>query len=259
MLKQSSDWASILNWSVPQRQLLNIQHPSLGDLFYCSPALPTDGQPVRGGVPVLFPQFAERGNLPKHGLVRQVSWQQDSPSRSSVTLEAMPSLGWHGTADLVLQVDNPTSDAMTLTLRVTNTGTTAFCFTGGLHPYFLVQDVQACQILGLQNNAYQDRYAAQDCLSEAGWISSTQAFERLYMQAPELILVDGQRRLSLSCRGFVEWMIWNCGQIGAQTLIDLPDSDWQRFLCIEPVIASQPFILTPNAIFEGSLTIRDIG
>lgn len=259
MRNPSSDLASILRWSVPQGQLLNIQHPSLGELFYCSPVPTADGQPVRGGVPVLFPQFAERGSLPKHGLVRQVPWQQDSPSQFSVTLDAMPSLGWHGAADLVLHVDHSASDTVTLTLRVTNTGTTAFGFTGGLHPYFLVQDVQACQVLGLQDCVYQDRYAAQDCLSEVGWISSAQAFERLYLQAPELVLVDGQRRLSLSCRGFTEWMIWNCGQVGAQTLIDLPDADWQKFLCIEPVIASQPMILTPNAIFEGSLTIRDVG
>lgn len=250
---------SALSWSVPQGQLLNIEQPDLGALFYCSPLPMADGQSVRGGVPVLFPQFAERGHLPKHGLVRQLQWHRPAFDQSSVQLEAMPSLGWHGQADLVLHVERLASDTVTLTLRITNTGTTAFSFTGGLHPYFLVQDVQACRISGLDGYAYQDRYAAQDGLSECGWMASAQAFERLYLQAPDLILDDGQRRLQLSCQGFTQWMIWNCGQAGAQTLPDLPDADWRRFLCIEPVVVAEPVWLAPQAVFEGSLMIRDIG
>ena len=35
-------------------------------MFYLSPLLAS----TRGGVPVLFPQFADVGPLPKHGLVR---------------------------------------------------------------------------------------------------------------------------------------------------------------------------------------------
>lgn len=254
-----SDSRCNIQWS-EAHSLLDVIHPELGSLFYCSPIQALIGQPVRGGVPVLFPQFAERGSLPKHGLVRQRFWNQDSASQVSVHLTPDPDVGWYGEARLVLCVlESAQSNAITLVLQITNTGHQPFEFTGGLHPYFLVQDVQVCQVLGLQDCAYQDRYAAHDCLSEAGWISTAQAFERLYLQAPELILVNGQRRLSLSCQGFKEWMIWNCGQAGAQILTDLPDADWQKFLCIEPVIASQPVLLAPNAVFDGRLTIRPIG
>ncbi|MEP6506549.1 MAG: D-hexose-6-phosphate mutarotase, partial [Betaproteobacteria bacterium] len=34
-----------------------------------------EGQAVRGGVPVIFPQFSSRGTLPRHGLVRTRGWQ----------------------------------------------------------------------------------------------------------------------------------------------------------------------------------------
>src|SRR6218665_3269405 len=33
------------------------------------------GQAIRGGVPVIFPQFAARGPLPRHGFARSKPWQ----------------------------------------------------------------------------------------------------------------------------------------------------------------------------------------
>lgn len=244
-------------WSTPQGQLLNIELPDLGSIFYLSPLAVVDQHPVRGGVPVLFPQFADRGHLPKHGLARQRQWRQITAYRYALHLCPLPQLGWFGDAELELQLSHSIHEqSVTLTLRIKNIGTQSFAFTGGLHPYFLVRDVQCCRILGLEQVAYQDRYPSQDSLSELGWIKQGQAFERLYLDAPKLIIDDGCRRLQLACSGFTEWMIWNCGEIGVQSLADLPASDWHKFLCVEPVIAETPIDVPPKTLFEGSLTIR---
>jgi glucose-6-phosphate 1-epimerase len=52
--------------------------------LYLSPQSTMDGQAaMRGGVPVCFPQFNQRGpmadRLPKHGFARNVAWQADAP------------------------------------------------------------------------------------------------------------------------------------------------------------------------------------
>ena len=43
--------------------------------LYLSPKALFDGKtPIRGGVPVCFPQFADQGPLPKHGFARKRLW-----------------------------------------------------------------------------------------------------------------------------------------------------------------------------------------
>lgn len=244
-------------WSTPQGQLLNIELPDLGSIFYLSPLAVVDQHPVRGGVPVLFPQFADRGHLPKHGLARQRQWRQMTAYRYALHLYPLPQLGWFGDAELELQLSHSIHEqSVTLTLRIKNTGTQSFAFTGGLHPYFLVRDVQRCRVFGLEKTAYQDRYGSTNSLSRSGWIEQGKAFERIYLDAPQLVVDDGHRALQLTCHGFTQWMIWNCGKIGAQSLVDLPNADWNKFLCIEPVIAEEPIEILPEAVFEGGLTIR---
>ena len=43
-------------------------------LFVSAAAKFEDGLAIRGGIPVCFPQFADQGPLPMHGLVRTVPW-----------------------------------------------------------------------------------------------------------------------------------------------------------------------------------------
>ncbi|MDH6420918.1 D-hexose-6-phosphate mutarotase [Polynucleobacter sphagniphilus] len=42
----------------------------------------------------------------------------------------------------------------------------------------------------------------------------------------------------------------------AKVLIDLPNADWRRFICIEPLIASHPILLQPTKKWAGHLTIQ---
>src|SRR6476646_1968945 len=43
-------------------------------LFVSSESRFEDGTAIRGGIPLCFPQFADQGSLPMHGLVRTVPW-----------------------------------------------------------------------------------------------------------------------------------------------------------------------------------------
>ena len=56
--------AHVLSWVSQGRERL-----------YLSPSNLWDGtSAIRGGVPVCFPQFNQRGTLPKHGFARNMDW-----------------------------------------------------------------------------------------------------------------------------------------------------------------------------------------
>src|SRR6202008_2510540 len=60
-------------------------------LFMGKTATFAPGDPIRGGIPVVWPQFANLGALPQHGFARKTEWQlaeneESSGEPSSVTL-----------------------------------------------------------------------------------------------------------------------------------------------------------------------------
>ena len=242
----------------PQWRMLGGQLCSLSwrgqPLFYVSPRIRPD-QPLRGGVPVLFPQFGPHGYGQKHGLARRRLWQAASqPDTYYLHLPADPQQHWPGEALLTLGL-HCHADTARLTLTVKNTGDAPFSFTGGLHPYFQVSDLGQITIDGLGTTGFDDRYDCADPLTPvAGWFHG-QAVERLYHAAPALSLQDGRRRLDLQASGFHNWMIWQPGEVGGRHLADLPNEDINRFICIEPVWVKPAILLAAGEQHEGCLQI----
>ena len=232
------------------------------DVFYLSPISLT--APMRGGVPVMFPQFADAGPLAKHGLVRTAPWQltkneetaTSHTSGFSLTIGSEDHASWPHAARLELEV-NATPNLLEFALRVTNTGNDRFGWTGGLHPYFALQDLLTSRLRGLAGLTAQDRFDANMVSQPAGDLQWTEApFERLFDGCPALELDGGAHTLRLSASGFDQWMVWNPGRLGANALKDLPPGDWRRFVCIEPVCVTRPIELLPGATFEGQLRIE---
>ena len=242
-------------------QVLFAQWPSSNrPLLYLSP-MTIEGLPRRGGVPILFPQFADRGTLPKHGFARNASWQcvdevqSERLWQSHYHLEITPHLllEWPHHASLDLWV-SLTDSELSLHLQIRNCGQSSFTWTGGFHPYWSVDDLLDTQIIGLQNTPCEDRYAPECKLDQSAQLVFTGALvERLYLVAPSLELINRHRSVFLECEGFSQWMVWNPGAQGQGDFADLPQGDWRHFVCIEPVIASTQNCLLPGQIFTGKL------
>jgi glucose-6-phosphate 1-epimerase len=250
MLSYSKLGAHVLQASINDRQLL-----------YLSP-LPNDAQhAVRGGIPVLFPQFANHGPHKKHGFARDLPWQLLEESANAngqrlvleLQIQQGDQLYWPYSVRLVLTTQL-LSNALNMHLQVCNLGSTQFAWSGGLHPYIYVADLCASQLLGLQGAAVQDRYdLGRTTETEASVSLSGEEFECLYDSQAQLRLQTPSHIIQLSMTGFDQWVVWNPGVIGAQAIKDLPDQDWKHFVCIEPVRLSRPSVLQPGEVFDGSL------
>ncbi len=218
------------------------------------------GSAVRGGVPVIFPQFSNRGPLPRHGWVRNRLWQatemraQDQYALATVTYTSTEE-------DLTLW-PHPFLLELTVVLEgnrldmewaVTNTGTTHFSFTGALHTYFAVQEVELCKLEGLQGLIYQDSLeggAAKKGSSAALEVDGP--IDRIYVQANRpLHLQDGARSLVIQQEGFQDVVVWNPWVEGARSLKDMPDRDFRKMLCIEAAAVETPITVSPQATWVG--------
>lgn len=241
-----------------------LRQVSPGDIFYTSPLSVNKEQCLRGGQPIVFPQFADSGGLKKHGFARNITWdllaEERAPLRHRIVLAKTISegevSGWPYDARIELDVKFFPGRVLQ-TFAVSNTGCKTFSWTGGLHPYFAVADISSASLKGLDGVIYQDRYRLAELLTgpfELRW--GAEPCEKLFETNPDLELITGNQQIQLSSSGFDQWMIWNPGEEGAKAISDLPDEDWNKFVCIEPVRVDNPVTLNPGENFLGSFEIR---
>ena len=225
------------------------------NIFYKSP-INVFGKTIRGGIPVLFPQFSNNGNLRKHGFVRDIVWElmyefqdeKQSIIEYDCNINDDDYAEWPYNTKLSLFYEMA-KNVLTIKLIVINTDNKPFEFSGGLHPYFAINSREIITINGLEGCIFKDSFPdIPFCLN------SNTLVERLYETNNSVKFFNGENWLTLKCAGFDNWMIWNPGEEGAKTIKDLPNDDWTKFICIEPII-SKPKILEPGELFIGELQI----
>lgn len=164
-------------------------------LFVSPLARHAAGQALRGGVPVIFPQFEQRGPLPRHGLARNRAWQpvqrnqlpghamavlrlaDDEATRAiwpqAFVCELTVGIGGQR-LDIELAVSHPLpagaggaegpADAADSAGSLGNEGGQAdgpaaaepMRFTAALHTYVRVNDLRQVRLEGLRGNRFED-------------------------------------------------------------------------------------------------------
>jgi glucose-6-phosphate 1-epimerase len=255
---------------VKQDKLIN--HQSLGaqvliyqDFFYLSPVVLDFRLPRRGGVTILFPQFADRGELTKHGLVRGIKWEMVSHDLNGLSEHLSYELNinpnnfgdWPHAANLRLDVVAEVK-SITFSLTIKNLGDGSFTWTGGLHPYIKIENLLNVKIEGLKGSKVGNKYKPDQNHQLNHFLSfDGQPFESFFLSSSDLVIHEDHKTVHLSSTGFSEWMIWNPGQSGVKDFLDVPKNDWFKFICIEPVIAHHPQLIEGGRQFTGTFMITE--
>lgn len=226
--------------------LVSWQGADGAERLFCSAASKLDGsRAIRGGVPVIFPQFAERGTGMRHGFARVATWrlQQSGAGFAVFALEhgdlpAALAQAWpHGFA-LTLRVE-VNGATLALAFEVTNTGADAFAFSAALHTYFLVGELARMRIGGVQE----------------GLLQIDDKFDHIYRHIDgAMTLADDNSTLRLAQSGFTDAVVWNPGALDAAALNDMQDAEYRRFVCIEPALI-EPLTLAPGAAWRGAHSV----
>jgi glucose-6-phosphate 1-epimerase len=220
-----------------------------------------EGAAIRGGVPVIFPQFATEGPLPRHGFARTSPWTLAGVERAA-----------DGSAHARLELRDtaatraiwPASFLATVTVRVVgehlaiglavqNTGTQPFSFTSALHTYLRVEDVGDVELVGLRGARYRESSAPTVLITDdAETLRPMREVDRVYVDAPHrLVLRERRRALGIEATGFPDVVVWNPGTAAAARLTDMEPGGERRMLCVEAAAVQTPVILAPSQRWRG--------
>jgi glucose-6-phosphate 1-epimerase len=218
---------------------------------------------IRGGIPIIFPQFATEGSLPRHGFARTSTWSLGGVSRGSageaemeLVLRDSPATHaiWDATFRAIVSVAI-FAQQMAVSLVVENVGDAPFSFTAALHTYFRVDDVANAEIVGLRGARYRgdDHSLVED---EAERLRVDGFLDRVYVGAPShLELHENGRRMLIDSEGFPDAVVWNPGSERAAALADLDPGGERHFVCIEAAAVQEPVTLGPRRHWEGTQTL----
>ncbi len=213
-----------------------------------------DGVAIRGGVPVVFPQFSSWGPLPKHGFARNRSWELISVSDGSARFQLRDSDAtysiWPHAFLAEFMVAAP-DHMLVMELAITNRGAEPFSFTAALHTYLRVADLAATRIENLRGLKYFDAVLKQEAVQTEDTLAFPGEIDRVYFGATKVIVRDGQRVLEAQNFGFTDGVIWNPGAELAAKLADLDPDGYRRFVCVEAAIFREPITLEPYQTWRG--------
>lgn len=237
-------------------------------LFMGKTATFSPGDPIRGGIPVVWPQFANLGGLPQHGFARKSEWQLvetpdgDNEEQSSVKLQLSDDhrtrelWPYHFRTELKVSIDEKT---LTVELSAFNTGDELFNFTAALHTYIAVADIRETAIRGFTGKWYLDKtQGGNETKDEAKKLVISDETDRVYLKAPKKVEVEdrgNERRVEVRATGFKDAVVWNPWVEKVTGFIGLDTEDYLRMVCIEAAQIGAPVELKPGTSWSGAQTL----
>jgi len=253
--------AHITSWKDPKGNEL---------LFLSKNSFFKEGKAIRGGIPVIFPQFGP-GELPQHGFARASSaWKVYSTkiddhkniyvelilSEYADSLKVWPhhfnlhfsfTLSQHSLSNQLMVINN-------------NTENKPFSFTTALHTYYRVSHLHEASILGLKGVEYIDKVDQMKVKKEeAEEKKIAQETDYVYMNTPAtLTLRDGKhgRLFVVEKHGFTDAVVWNPWEEKAKTMADFSKEEYLEMICVEAAVVKTPVILQRGEKWVGNVNVH---
>jgi glucose-6-phosphate 1-epimerase len=227
-------------------------------------------EPIRGGVPIIFPWFGPKPGKAQHGYARNNTWELKeflSATDGSVSVRfRMPECSEAAAfpacvAEYIVTVN----ESLTMELIVTNNSHETFPFENCLHTYFEVSDSSAISVKGLQGTKYLDKVAnfAEKTESDDA-IRIASEVDRVYLNTAGTVEIHDpgfKRAIVVEKQGSASTVVWNPWITKAQQMPDFCNDEYQRMVCVESGnVASNALKLAPGgtASLKVKLTSKKI-
>jgi glucose-6-phosphate 1-epimerase len=220
------------------------------------------GMAIRGGVPIIFPQFGGMGQLPAHGFARISTWELVESATDHAILrlrESESSLSiWPHKFELeyIVRIGG---GQLELSLKATNTDSAPFEFTAALHTYLRVSDLRHTTVGGLKGLWLADRTKpsagqalVREVIQKDEWLEFPGEVDKLYFEAVNPVhVVQQKRKTSLEQGGFSDMVVWNPGPEKCAAFKDMQPDGYLEFVCVEAAAVEKPVELEPGESWMG--------
>ena len=216
-----------------------------------------ESQPIRGGIPIIFPWFGKPADKPgQHGLARIKDWELKeihSPAAGSVTVRlTLPPCAGLADGKIAVEYNVIVNATLTVELMVRNQTTEPFVFENCLHTYFTVGDINAVSVRGLKGVEYLNQPTNfsrhtdhEDVIRIAGEV------DRAYLNTKHTVDIQDpslQRIIRVEKEESLSTVVWNPWIAKAKAMPDYGDEEYQQMICVESGnVAENKLTLAPGA------------
>eukprot|EP00796_Vickermania_ingenoplastis_P003979 gene3979-2838_t len=230
--------------------------------LYNSPkTIYADGKAIRGGVPLIFPQFSDLGPLPvSHGFLRVSNFELKGITAKNGTQEVQlvyqlrPGMQKDlpdANVDVVLTV-NFNATHLHMDISVTNNHDSKdFEFGFAFHTYFGAV-TEKVVVGGLNDTPYLDDLQDRKRCPPEPVKNITEEIDRIYVNQKTkpvtLSFPTGgrQKTLTISTDNFKDVVLWNPWIEKTKATKDLPEDAYLHFVCVEHGIILEKEVLKPK-------------
>ncbi len=221
-----------------------------------------NGKPIRGGIPVVFPQFSDEGTLPKHGFVRTALWNVENVGEDKngnvfllLTFKADQNTKALWQYDFHLKYLITLGSTLTLNFSIHNDSNKAFKFQMAFHTYFSVPTIEEVKVRGLKGFYFADYLTDhKEFKEEQNELTINKETDRVYKQVMndiELIRSSANDKILIKKENMPDVVVWNPWKEKAHKLPDFADDEYLSMICIETGAIYKPYELSAGTKWEG--------
>ncbi|KAJ1791057.1 hypothetical protein LPJ59_005056 [Coemansia sp. RSA 2399] len=214
---------------------------------------------IRGGIPLVFPQFGP-GALPQHGFARTRTWTLAEAEVHGEGVYARLELSdndetraseWPYKFSIQYTVDLTATKLSTI-MKYENVDDQPFEFTSLMHTYFRVPAIADTVVAGLKGVVYADKVKGTDGVEEERVDVTVDANEdRVYKDVPGIVSVGyGNERVLVRRFNFKDIVLWNPWAEKAAEMSDFGNAEYNEMICVEVGTVSSKVSLCPGQVIS---------
>ncbi|KAG8344011.1 putative Aldose 1 epimerase [Trypanosoma vivax] len=246
------------------------------EMLYTSPeAVYESGVPIRGGVPIIFPQFSNMGPLPPHGFARVSEWRVKSTADGVATfvfevpLDNLWGRGAFPSAVAMAPIKKTNSvvellytitfnnQHLELGIEISNKDPTLVAeFAFAFHTYFALGDVGQTIVNGVNLTSYIDNRDPRRTLlpPKRLWTINGEIDNTYPRQNCAVLLLDMSKKRTIHISGvnLPDVVVWNPFVEKGKQMKDLPEDGYKKFVCVEHGRIEKHVMLEPASVWRAS-------